>query len=132
MNALNDCTKEQKLAILSSLEMISQGSESQPKRNAQERMIQNTLNELGLSKPEWSSYIQSLNPQSFQKALKSLSSMENEFYMAYIFELLHQNGNPTYYEETVAKNTCLNVSGISNAKFDQTMEKFKNMGNFFS
>ena len=132
MDKLKECTKEQKLAILSSLQMISEGSESQSKLNAQEKMIQNILIDFNITQTDWDKYIDSLNPQNFQKTLKSLSIVENEFYLSYIFELLHQNGKPTSREEAVAKNACLNISGISNEKFNQTMDKLKNLGSFFS
>jgi len=131
MNALNESTKEQKLAIVSALDMISQGTENSIKRDYQVKMIQKTLREFGLSQAEWSTYIQALNPESFQKVMMSLSPMENEFYLAYIFELLHQNGSPNHREESVAKNACQNICGISNSQFDKTMQKFQNMGNAF-
>jgi hypothetical protein len=39
MDTLKECSREQKIAILSSLQMISQGSENQSKLDAQEKMI---------------------------------------------------------------------------------------------
>jgi hypothetical protein len=132
MDTLKECSREQKIAILSSLQMISQGSENQSKLDAQEKMIRSILIDFDVSETDWENYIDNLNPQTFQKTLKSLSAVENEFYLTYIFELLNQNGKPTSREETVAKNACLNISGISNEKFDQTMNKLNKLGSFFS
>jgi hypothetical protein len=61
--------------------------------------------------------------------MKSLSKMETEFYLAYVFELLFQNGSPSSRDETIAMNVCKNGCGISENIFDTTMEKFVNMGN---
>lgn len=128
--------KEQKLAVIACLEMISSvGSNNQntPKRTIQKNMIANSLSkDFNLTQESWNNYSRKLTPNSVQATMHSLDAKGKRFFFSYVFDLLGKGGVPSQEEIMVAENICEKVVGISNYEFEKYMDETDNMLNAFN
>jgi len=123
--------KEQKLAVISCLEMISSLPSHMinlTKRAAQKEMISRTLiNNFKLTEESWGQYKKNIEPNKLQTVMSALTQKQKRIFFAYVFELLGIAGIPTQQEIMVAENLCEKVANISNNDFEKLMSETAKM-----
>lgn len=127
-------SRTQKLAVISTLQMISLGTNYNKlthKRMEQIIMLTKTQLSFGITQEEREEYELYLTPSSLQMVMHSLSKIGKEFFLTYVFDLLATGGNPSEIEIGIAINTCKKIVGISDIEFSNSIQKIDSMMNVF-
>ena len=99
---LKNFKTEEKYALLSSLKLISNGSEYDFKKESQKKRIQDTMHLLDVGQNAWETYDSNINMRNLKFHFSKMSNYSKECYLDYVMGFLSLEGMPTDNEIATA------------------------------
>lgn len=130
-NLSNSFSIGQKKAVFVFIKLIVECCEK--KHEFERGKVLNTLIlSYGLNNNEFNIYEENINPDEFQKKLKSLSNFQIDLLMSMSIDVLLCTGPPSENDITLLENCFVKIIGMSEEQVYNSIEKILKLSNLFN